>query len=145
MSGGHLPPLQLHPNPVWRSYRGGSALRAFRGQSGTKDDHFPEDWLASTVLARNGSHSQGPDEGVSWVDWNRRKMSVGELLGVEKERLWGKHRRKDAEASLGVLIKLLDAADRLQVQVHPNKQFVRQHLSGNFGKTECWYILSTRG
>jgi mannose-6-phosphate isomerase len=48
-------------------------------------------------------------------------------------------------AAMGVLIKLLDASTRLQVQAHPDRQFVRRYLSGDAGKTECWYILSTRG
>jgi mannose-6-phosphate isomerase len=146
MSGGPIPALQLDPNPVWRSYAGGSILRAFRGQPATDDDHFPEDWLASTVAARNGPHSQGPNEGTSWIRWNGRKVSVQQLLKMEPERTWGPGcSRRQAEPSLGVLIKLLDASARLQVQAHPSREFVRQNLSGNAGKTECWYILSTRG
>lgn len=146
MSGHPLPALRLDPNPVWRSYRGGRALRAFRGQPDTGDDHFPEDWLASTVAARNGANARGPDEGISWIDWNGRRVSIGQLLATEQERMWGgRSRPEEAAPSLGVLIKLLDASDRLQVQAHPDRRFVRQHLSGDYGKTECWYILSTRG
>ena len=64
-----LPPgaVPLPFNPVWRSYAGGRALRQFRGQLDSADDHFPEDWLASTVRARNSNHSQGPDEGLSYI------------------------------------------------------------------------------
>jgi len=124
-----LPALPLEPNPVWRSYRGGRVLRAFRGRPDTEDDHFPEDWLASTVAARNGPYAQRPDEGISSVCRNRRLVTVGELLGKP----------------LGVLMKLLDAATRLQLQAHPSRHFVRRYLSGDAGKTECWYILSTRG
>src|SRR5271170_1226074 len=74
MSCDLLPAQPLDPNPVWRSYRGGRILRAFRGQPNTTDDHFPEDWLASTVLARNGENSQGAREGLSRIsnangDW----------------------------------------------------------------------------
>jgi mannose-6-phosphate isomerase len=130
MSHAPLPALLLEPNPVWRSYRGGSVLRAFRGHPGTPDDHFPEDWLASTVPARNGPYSQGPDEGISFVAWNGRRATVAELLGLP---------------AMGVLIKLLDAFARLQLQAHPSRPFVRQNLYGDAGKTECWYILSTRG
>ena len=129
MSGRLVQPLQLEPNPVWRSYEGGSILRAFRGQPDTKDDHFPEDWLASTVAARNGTHSQGANEGISSVPWRGRRVPVGEVI----------------ESPFGVLLKLLDASIRLQVQAHPDRGFVRRHLSGDAGKTECWYILSTRG
>lgn len=141
-----MPAFRLDPNPVWRSYRGGRVLRAFRGQSDTVDDHFPEDWLASTVAARNGSHAQGPDEGISCVYCDGRKVSVGQLLEREGERMWGgRFRHERTAASLGVLIKLLDASQRLQLQAHPDRRFVRRYLSGDFGKTECWYILATRG
>jgi mannose-6-phosphate isomerase len=146
MSGQPMTALQLDPNPVWRSYRGGRVLRAFRGQPDTGDDHFPEDWLASTVAARNGPYSQGPGEGISRICWNGRKMAVGKLLATEPKKMWGaEYRRKRTNPGLGVLIKLLDASDRLQLQAHPDSQFVRRHLKGNAGKTECWYILSTRG
>ena len=122
--------LQLDPNPVWRSYRGGRVLRAFRGQPETTDDHFPEDWLASSVAARNGPYAQGPNEGISSICLEGRNVPVAQVLGTP---------------ALGVLIKLLDAASRLQVQAHPDRQFVRRYLSGGVGKIECWYILSTRG
>lgn len=146
MSGDLLPALHLNPNPVWRSYLGGQVLRAFRGQPATGDSHFPEDWLASTVAARNGPYSQGPDEGISSICWNGRIVTVGQLLTMEPEMTWGhRSRRKEASPALGVLIKLLDASVRLQLQAHPDRQFVRRHLSGDAGKTECWYILSTRG
>jgi len=146
MSPELLPAVQLGPNPVWRSYRGGRALRAFRSHPDTPDDHFPEDWLASMVTARNGPHAQRPDEGLSWIDWKGRKVTVGHLLEMEQERIWGsRYRQAKVAPSLGVLIKLLDASERLQVQAHPDQQFVRMHLSGNSGKAECWYILSTRG
>ena len=141
-----LPALPLDTNPVWRSYRGGRILRAFRGQPDTGDDHFPEDWLASTVAARNGPHTQGPDEGISSICRNGQKITVGQLLMTDPESTWGNRSRgKKTSPGLGVLIKLLDASVRLQVQAHPDRQFVRRYLSGDAGKTECWYILSTRG
>jgi mannose-6-phosphate isomerase len=132
-----VPPLPLAPNYVWRSYRGGSRLRAFRGQSGTPDDHFPEDWLASTVRARNGAHSQGPDEGLSQVPWRRSEKFLAGLAGEAPEYFGGR-------PDFGVLLKLLDSAERLHVQAHPNDHFVRARLGGTTGKTECWYVISTR-
>lgn len=141
-----VPALQLAPNPVWRSYRGGCILRAFRGQPDTGDDHFPEDWLASTVAARNGPYAQRPDEGLSWVCWNGRRVTVSQLLMMEPERTWGNlYCGKKTKPAVDVLVKLLDASVRLQVQAHPDRQFVHRYLSGDAGKTECWYILSTRG
>jgi mannose-6-phosphate isomerase len=140
-----VPALQLDPNPVWRSYWGGSFLRGFRGQPGTGDDHFPEDWLASTVLARNGENSQGAMEGLSRISEGNGCLLVESLQ--RKPGFWfgpGQGSRKNSPA-LGVLWKLLDSSVRLQFQAHPDARFARRHLNSSAGKTECWYILGTRG
>jgi mannose-6-phosphate isomerase len=134
--------VALPPNPVWRSYAGGRILRRFRGRDGTEDDHFPEDWLASTVCARNGDNSQGPDEGLSRLS----DPVNGPLLPQALEgdpRFWFGN-REAARRGTGVLWKLLDSSVRLQFQAHPDARFARRHLNSNAGKTECWYIIATR-
>ncbi|MFW6138863.1 MAG: type I phosphomannose isomerase catalytic subunit [Spirochaetota bacterium] len=41
-----------------------------------------------------------------------------------------------------ILIKYIDASNRLSVQVHPDDRYAREHEPpGEMGKTECWYIL----
>ncbi len=42
---------------------------------------------------------------------------------------------------LPVLIKLIDAAQDLSVQVHPDDAYAQQHEKGSLGKTEMWYVL----
>lgn len=39
-----------------------------------------------------------------------------------------------------LLIKLIDACDRLSIQVHPDDEYA-QKFEGEFGKTEVWYIV----
>ena len=41
--------------------------------------------------------------------------------------------------SFPLLVKMIDAHDRLSVQVHPDDDMASQFNS--YGKTECWYIL----
>src|SRR6266404_8043069 len=120
--------LPLDPNPVWRSYRGGSVLRGFRGQPGTGDDHFPEDWLASTVLARNGENSQGVREGLSRLSDPNGNLLI-ESLKQRPEFWFGPAQETHRNSSLGVLWKLLDSSVRLQFQAHPDARFARQHLN----------------
>lgn len=36
---------------AWRVYLGGRSIRALRGERAPVDDHFPEEWIASTVEA----------------------------------------------------------------------------------------------
>lgn len=40
------------------------------------------------------------------------------------------------------LVKFLDSAERLVVQVHPTIDFAKKYFNSKFGKTECWYFLS---
>jgi len=136
----------LPPNYVWRSYLGGERLRRFRGQPDSLDDHFPEDWLASTVKARNGNNSQGPVEGLSRVTSADGERLVAEALEEAPDFWFGRrnYRHRNA-AGTGVLWKLLDSSVRLQLQAHPDAQFASQHLNSPAGKTECWYVLDTRG
>lgn len=40
-----------------------------------------------------------------------------------------------------LLVKLIDAQDRLSVQVHPNDEYARRHEADS-GKSEAWYVLA---
>ncbi len=42
-----------------------------------------------------------------------------------------------------LLIKFIDAADRLSIQVHPDDDYAIAH-EGEFGKTEMWYIMDAK-
>jgi mannose-6-phosphate isomerase len=46
----------------------------------------------------------------------------------------------EAGGAFPVLIKYIDAAQNLSVQVHPNDDYARR-VEGDNGKTEMWYIL----
>jgi len=118
-------------------------LRRFRSGSRTADDHFPEDWLASTVLARNGSNSQSREEGLSRLGEPFSGQKLTDALRAAPEFWFGGCQQR--RESPGVLWKLLDSSVRLQLQAHPDRAFARKHLNSTAGKTECWYILETRG
>lgn len=49
--------------------------------------------------------------------------------------------RLPCDARFPLLVKLLDAAQNLSVQVHPDDAYACEHEDGDSGKTECWYIL----
>ena len=135
----------LPPNLVWRSYHGGSVLRRFRGLADPGDNHFPEDWLASTVRARNGANSQHPQEGLSRLGDAAGQTLSDVLAQAPKPWLGPTLAQLPPDQQPRVLWKLLDSSVRLQVQAHPSAEFARRRLNSNAGKTECWYILSTRG
>ena len=63
---------------------------------------------------------------------------VGDLLRERPTELMGKTAVTGGEFPL--LIKLIDAADRLSVQVHPNDDYAAR-VENDRGKTEMWYIV----
>ena len=46
-------------------------------------------------------------------------------------------------ASPALLVKLLDAGQRLPVHMHPPRSFAYRHLGSRHGKTEAWVIIGT--
>ncbi|MGD0556953.1 MAG: mannose-6-phosphate isomerase [Streptosporangiaceae bacterium] len=43
--------------------------------------------------------------------------------------------------STGLLVKLLDAGQRLPLHVHPSRDFAAEHLASPYGKTEAWIVI----
>ena len=118
------------PNRVTRTYLGGHRIDKLRGIEAA-DNFKPEEWIASVTSARNPSGD--PNEGLSIT---RDKRYLSDILNEHPEYL-GKY------DSLPILLKLLDASERLVIQVHPTVDFAMKNLDSKFGKAECWYIIST--
>lgn len=67
-------------------------------------------------------------------------LTIPELCDKLGEAFYGKSIKKGEEFPL--LLKILDANDRLSVQVHPNDEYAYKNENKGRGKTEAWYILS---
>jgi mannose-6-phosphate isomerase len=133
-------PIKLNKASAWRTYAGGSLIAKLHGQD-KKDDNFPEEWIMSTVRARN-SGREDIVEGLSMVSGSEK--SLRDILHEDPVAALGeKHFARYGE-SLGVLVKLLDAAERLTIQVHPTREKARALFDSAFGKTECWHIIDSR-
>lgn len=72
-----------------------------------------------------------------------RGQSLGELTDQYHDEVAGRRGRglTAGRATFPLLIKLIDAAQNLSIQVHPDDQQARARNSN--GKTEAWYILDT--
>lgn len=74
------------------------------------------------------------------------KVLYGEYCGrtlSEMIELWGKEclgKRCDSFENFPLLVKLIDAKDKLSVQVHPCDDYALQ-VEGEYGKTEMWYVI----
>ena len=129
----HLAPVILGTNrPAARFYDGGAQIDHFRGLP-IGADHTPEDWVASTTSVRGQEPvgmSRLPDgrllgdaiagDPVGW-------------LGAPHVARWGDNPE--------LLVKLLDAGQRLPVHAHPDDAFAATELGCNHGKAEAWFIL----
>ncbi len=123
-------PQLLPPNVVPHWYAGGPALAAWRGLPPV-GERSPEEWVGATV-GRFGEPNLGP-----------ARLADGTLLrDAVRADPGGWLGRDDGEpGDTGVLVKLLDAGQRLPVHVHPTRAYASRHLGCAYGKTEAWYIL----
>ena len=129
-------PERLIPTRVYRFYQGGLLIDRLRGEPERDTDH-PEDWVGSVTAANNPGRDE-PEAGLS-------RLAGGGLLrdaiAADPEGWLGP---AAAAGTTGVLVKLLDAAQRLPVHAHPSRAFAAEHLGSPFGKTEAWIVLATR-
>jgi mannose-6-phosphate isomerase len=119
------PPVVLGPNLPETFYRASGRLARFRG---VDLPPRPEDWVGSAT-PRFG---QAPS-GLSVLPDGRL---LADAIAAEPADWLG-----PARADAGLLVKLLDAGQRLPVHVHPARPFAQSHLASPYGKTEAWIVL----
>jgi mannose-6-phosphate isomerase len=137
-------PLHLPPNRVYRSYLGGVLQDTFRGAADPVDTDHPEDWVGSVTPAVNPPEHTYPGEGLSRFEVDGRTYRLADLLAAHPEAVGGHEVVSAYGATTGLLLKLLDAAQRLPVHVHPDRDFARHVLHSSFGKAEAWIVMATR-
>ena len=127
-------PITLSSNqPANRFYLGGSQIASFRGEPAS-GNHIPEDWVASTTTVfghRNLGLTTLPS-GVRLID----AINQDPIAWLGR----GHFERYGVDTKL--LVKLLDAGQRLPVHAHPTSFFASSHLGRSHGKAEAWYILA---
>jgi mannose-6-phosphate isomerase len=122
----------LPPNVLHHFYAGGARIAGLRGLD-IDDDHMPEEWIGAvntTFGAETRGLSRLPD-GTFVRD--AVAAAPEDFLGAPHVARWG--------TDPGLLVKLLDAGQRLPVHFHPDLPFAREHLGLTHGKTEAWIIL----
>jgi mannose-6-phosphate isomerase len=125
--------LALPTNTPRSFYRGAGRIHRFRGIAAPPDPYFPEDWIGSTTT-RFGE----PARGLSRLPDGR---TLADAVAAEPELWLGPEHVQRFGADPAVLVKLLDAGQRLPLHVHPDRSFARAHLTSPYGKTEAWVIV----
>ena len=116
-------PLFIQPvlqEKIW----GGTKLRDIYGYD-IPSDHTGECWAISAHPDGTGAVENGPYAGT--------KLDV---LYAEHPELF----ENPTSPVFPLLTKIIDAAEALSVQVHPDDAYGLKH-EGELGKTECWYII----
>jgi mannose-6-phosphate isomerase len=127
-----MEPILLPVNQLHRFYRGGERIAALRS-SGSEDPYAPEEWIASMA-----SPFGEPGAGLSTLPDGRL---LRDAVACDPTVYLGEEHADRFGADVAVLIKLLDAGERLPVHMHPDDEFARAHLDSIYGKTEAWIIL----
>jgi mannose-6-phosphate isomerase len=120
--GAHAPIPPLHPVPR-------RSLRPWAGRRlGGEGEGVGELWLA------------GPDSVVDAGPWGR--LTLDELAAQAGEPLIGSRGMRLLGPRFPLLVKVIDAAEWLSLQVHPDDALAAElYGAGQLGKEEAWLVL----
>ncbi|MDR3350304.1 MAG: class I mannose-6-phosphate isomerase [Prevotellaceae bacterium] len=124
-----LYPLKFKPQAkatVW----GGSKLRTLFNKPFPANEKIGESWELSAVQRNLSVVTNGFLKGNTIEELT--EVYMGELVGEKNYERFG--------IEFPVLVKLIDAAETLSVQVHPDDETARIRHNA-YGKTEMWHIL----
>ena len=125
-------PIVVEPNMPDTFYRGAGRIARFRGDAAASQTR-PEDWIASTT-PRFGRATDGM---TRLTDGSL----LADLIAADPVAWLGKEHVARYGADPALLVKLLDAGERLPVHVHPDRAFAATHLASPYGKTEAWIVV----
>lgn len=111
----------LYYDKVW----GGRDLELFRDN--LPEGNIGESWDIACHPHGMSVVSNGEFKGTKLIDLI--KLKGNDLLGTEIPKDW-----------FPLLIKLINAKDKLSVQVHPDDEYAKR-VEGEMGKTEVWYVV----
>jgi mannose-6-phosphate isomerase len=122
-----MKPQLLPPNVLRHFYAGGERIAALRGIE-LDSDHMPEEWLGAVNTTFGDA-----ERGLSRLEDG---TLVRDAVAADPAAWLGPGRDHP-----GLLVKLLDAGQRLPVHFHPGREFAREALDSPWGKTEAWWIV----
>ena len=128
-----MQPLILPPNVIDHFYRGGARIGELRGFE-PNNEFQPEEWLAACT-SRAGAGEIG-------LSRTTDGLLLRDIIAADRLSWIGTAAAPYGAGDNGLLVKLLDAGQRLPVHVHPGREFAASHLGCPYGKTEAWFVLA---
>ncbi len=120
-------------NPIYKSkIWGGQSLREKLGKNLPESQPIGESWEIS---------GYGDDQTVV-CDGEFSGKTLGEVFRQLGADLVGP--RVGTDMPFPLLYKFIDAHDKLSVQVHPTDKQAVTNGWGDYGKTECWYVVDAK-
>lgn len=120
----------IYKEKIW----GGRALERLFGRRLPAGAKVGESWELADLPEGVSEVVNGPDAG----------KTLTQLLAEHRGEILGRA-TPVAGRRFPLLLKLLDANDILSLQVHPDEQAVERLGPPAALKTECWYVLESRG
>ncbi len=118
--------LPLFKDKIW----GGSKIKDIIGIDYTPLERCGELWVLSSI------------EGEETIVENGflAESTLSEVIDMYMDELMGEKNYNEFGENFPLLFKIIDAKDKLSVQVHPDNKLAQQKGMDN-GKTEMWYIM----
>jgi mannose-6-phosphate isomerase len=126
-----LYPLKFKPILKEKIWGGHSLVRDY-GKPGEQDKNIGESWEISAVSDDLSVVSNGFLEG----------NNIEEIIEVYMGDITGDSVYEKFGNEFPLLIKFIEAAEDLSIQVHPGNELARKRHNA-YGKTEMWYILQS--
>lgn len=107
-------------------------------------------WGGTRLKEEYGKETELPKVAESWelschpdgtsviLNGEARGLLLSDYLAGQGKEILGK--KAEQFSFFPMLIKLIDAADSLSVQVHPDNEYALR-VESEYGKTEMWYIV----
>ncbi|MBN2089589.1 class I mannose-6-phosphate isomerase [candidate division KSB1 bacterium] len=113
---------------------------------GTKIAKYYKKWLNlpdTQIIGESweiSGHPSFPNHFQFKIENHFVTFTLTELLQQVPDAILGKIIAKKFKNRIPLLVKIVDSADNLSIQVHPDDHYPRLK-PGEMGKTEAWYIL----
>lgn len=119
---------------LYKDYVWGGRNFPLIGKEIPKEGKVAESWELSCHKNGTSVISNGEFSGTKLTDLI--KKFPRQIVGTQLDE-------KDIE-KFPLLIKFIDANDRLSVQVHPTDEYAKVNENGELGKNEMWYVIHAK-